>query len=74
MTDMKITNTTLNFWAVVVSTIILLMAIGSMYGSLDTRVTVLETEIPHKISAKELFERMTKMEEKLIKKIEEINK
>jgi hypothetical protein len=41
------------------------------FGTFDRRITVVETELQHKINEKQLFERIELMEEKLSKKIEQ---
>lgn len=56
---------------------IITMAVAAMifFGAFDKRITVLETEMQHKVNDKQLFERLEQMEIKITNKIEtEISK
>ena len=51
------------------------VAVVIFYGSLDRRVTIVETEMIHKVDDKKLFEKLDQLKEDLSAKIEtEINK
>lgn len=48
----------------------LAVAVMVFYGSMDRRVTVVETELRFKVDEKALFEKLDKFKESLEKKIE----
>lgn len=49
------------------------LAVASMIflAAFDRRIAVIETEMQYKVNEKQLFDRFEKMEDKLLKKLEE---
>ena len=66
--DKKITYIELTKFVIYIVSIIVVVML--FYGTMDKRVTVVETEMLHKVDDTKLFERLDQLKEDLSKKIE----
>ena len=66
--DKKITYIELTKFIIYIVSIIVVVML--FYGTMDKRVTVVETEMLHKVDDTKLFERLDQLKEDLSKKIE----
>ena len=66
--DKKITYIELTKFIIYIVSIIVVVML--FYGTMDKRVTVVETEMLHKVDDTKLFEKLDRLKEDLSKKIE----